>query len=218
MINQDFWELGQILIDFPLSYQFIKELSIREEANEHSTLSLRLVADRPLGQEDVLRLSEVPIQIYTTGGICLYSGICVSAGLYSLNGYSEILVNAKSWSYQADIQKNSRTFQNPSKSLSEVVQTVLGSYGFALSLEKDIPIPIMLSQQNETDWQFVRRVANQFGFLVFADSKAENRRVSIGVVSFGEEELTESVNFGLLEKDISSFCRTKSGKVEIAIL
>ncbi|MFR4350182.1 MAG: RHS repeat-associated core domain-containing protein [Roseburia sp.] len=211
MINQDFWELGQILIDFPLSYQFIKELSIREEANEHSTLSLRLVADRPLGQEDVLRLSEVPIQIYTTGGICLYSGICVSAGLHSLNGYSEILVNAKSWSYQADIQKNSRTFQNPSKSLSEVVQTVLGSYGFALSLEKDIPIPIMLSQQNETDWQFVRRVANQFGFLVFADSKAENRRVSIGVVSFGEEELTESVNFGLLEKDISSFCRTKSG-------
>ena len=33
MMNREFLELGQILIDFPLSYRFIKELTIREEAN-----------------------------------------------------------------------------------------------------------------------------------------------------------------------------------------
>ena len=56
-MNREFLELGQILIDFPLSYRFIKELTIREEANEHGTLFLQLVVDRMLTQEDILRLS-----------------------------------------------------------------------------------------------------------------------------------------------------------------
>ena len=121
-MNREFLELGQILIDFPLSYRFIKELTIREEANEHGTLFLRLVADRMLTQEDILRLSETPIQILAADGRRLFAGVCVSAGLSSLNDYCEILLTAKSWSYEADVKKQSRTFQNPSKMLSEVAQ------------------------------------------------------------------------------------------------
>ena len=41
MEKKEYLELGRILIDFPLSYRSIKELSIREEGNEHSSLSLK---------------------------------------------------------------------------------------------------------------------------------------------------------------------------------
>ena len=208
-MRQEYLDLGQIRIDFPLSYQFIKEISIQEDANEHSTLRMKLVVNQSIDKEDILRLSEVPVKVYAGEESCLYSGICLSADLHKLNSYNELILTAKSWSYQADIRKNNRTFQNPAKTLNEVVEAVLAPYGFAVSLQKDIPISIMLSQQKETDWEFVRRIANQFGFLVFADSKSEKKRISIGVVSFGEEELPEET-FDREEKDILTYCKTKS--------
>lgn len=208
-MRQEYLDLGQIRIDFPLSYQFIKEISIQEDANEHSTLIMKLVVSQQMSREEVLRLSEVPIKVYAVDGSCLYFGVCISVGLHKLNSYSELILEAKSWSYQADIQKNTRTFQNPNKMLSEVAEAVLAPYGLAVSLQTDVPVSIMLSQQNETDWEFIRRIANQFGFLIFADSKSERKALSIGVVSFGEEELSKET-FDWEGKDILTYCRTKS--------
>ena len=71
MEKKEYLELGRILIDFPLPYRSIKELSIREEGNEHSSLNLKLVADRRFGREDVLRYEKTPIRIYTPEGNCL---------------------------------------------------------------------------------------------------------------------------------------------------
>ena len=60
-MRQEYLDLGQIRIDFPLSYQFIKEISIQEDANEHSTLRMKLVVNQSIDKEDILRLSEVPV-------------------------------------------------------------------------------------------------------------------------------------------------------------
>ena len=86
-MRQEYLDLGQIRIDFPLSYQFIKEISIQEDANEHSTLRMKLVVNQSIDKEDILRLSEVPVKVYAGEESCLYSGICLSADLATMNLY-----------------------------------------------------------------------------------------------------------------------------------
>lgn len=208
---QEYLEIGRLLIDFPLSYRSIKELTIREEGNEHSRLGLKLVADRQFSREDVLRYEKTPIQIYTPEGNCVYAGICTSIGLCCLNQYTELLIEAHSFSILADVKPMERTFQNPSKNLSQIADRVLGSYGYSVSIQKDVAVPFMLSQQNETDWAFIKRVANQLGFMVFADSRSAMKRISIGTVPFSVSELPPQSELKSLGKDISAFWQVKNG-------
>ena len=209
MPDQEYLELNRILIDFPLPYVAVKELHILETANYHSIMNLRLISKKQLTKTEVLRYTDLPITVYTPEGGCIYAGICTELSLYSLNQYMEIGITAKSFSYQSDIKAENRTFQNPSKHLREVVDRVLGSYGYAIDLQKDIAIPIMLSQEGETDWAFVRRVANQFGYTVFVDSKSKGKRISIGTVPFSQETLNMG-ELPTLSKDIHAFWCAKN--------
>ena len=209
MPDQEYLELNRILIDFPLSYVAVKELHILETANNHSSMRLRLISKEQLSEKEVLRYTNTPVTVYTPEGGCIYAGICTELSLYSLNQYMEIGIIAKSFSYQSDIKAESRTFQNPSKHLSEVVDRVFGSYGYAIALQKDIPIPIMLSQEGETDWAFICRIANQFGYTVFVDSKSTAKRIHIGTVPFSQGTLCMG-ELPALSKDIHAFWRAKN--------
>ena len=107
------------------------------------------------------------------------------------------------------MKKQSRTFQNPSKMLSEVAQETLGAYGFAVSIENDIPISMMLSQQNETDWQFIRRVTNRLDFL-FLQTVNQERSASASVwCPLGKRRLPEAFAFEQTEKNITDYLRHK---------
>ena len=209
MPDQEYLELSRILIDFPLPYVAVRELHITEAADSHSTLTLQLISEGHLAEADILRYTDTPIGIYTPEGGCIYAGVCTEIRLGSLNQYMEIGITAKSYSYQADLKAYSRTFQNPSKHLSEVVERVFAPYGFAVSYQEDVPVPIMLSQNGETDWAFVRRVANQFGYAVFVNSKSTGKQISIGTVPFSQASLGTEKPL-LLSKDIAAFWRIKN--------
>ena len=211
MEKKEYLELGRILVDFPLSYRIIKELTIKEEGNEHSSLNLNLVADRRVDREDVLRYENTPIQVYAPDGKCVYAGICTSMGFCCLNQYTELLIEAHSFSVLADVKPMERTFQDPSKKLGQIVDRVLGSYGYSVSVQEDVTVPFMLSQQNETDWAFIKRVANQLGFMVFADSHSAMKRISIGTVPFSSSSLPAESELQSLGKDISAFWQVKNG-------
>ena len=211
MSDQEYLELGRLLIDFPLPYIAVQELHITESANEHSMLTLQMISAQQLSSEEILRYEDTPIKLYMPDGGCVYAGICTEIGFSSLNQYTQISITAKSFSYRADIKSHNRTFQNPSKYLSQVVDAVLAPYGFIVSLQEDIQIRIMLSQQEETDWAFVRRIVNQFGFTIFVDSKSSGKRISIGVVPFSKKSFFSEDHPFVLSKDIAAFWRTKNG-------
>ena len=212
MEKKEYLELGRILIDFPLALlRASKNFRSGRKGMEHSSLSLKLVADRQFSREDVLRYEKTPIRIYTPHGDCVYAGICTSIGLCCLNQYTELLIEARSFSILADAKPMERTFQNPSKKLGQIVEMVLGAYGYSVSIQKDVTVPFMLSQQNETDWAFIKRVANQLGFMVFADSHSEMKRISIGTVPFSISELPAESELQSLGKDISAFWQVKNG-------
>ena len=139
----------------------------------------------------------------------MFAGVTTSVRVHRLNQYNEVTLEAVSTSIKTDIEKHSRTFQDPSKMLSQVFQEVLAPYGVDLQLQRDMQIPQMLSQQDETDWCFVRRIANQFGMLIFTDSKALDIRISIGVVPFSQKTLPSNADLSWVEKDVANYWKVK---------
>ncbi len=209
MNEQEYLELWRVIVDYPLDIQAVKKLHVKENANEHGKLSLRVVSRQLVSEEDVVRLSDAPIRILTGEGSIAFSGVTTSVQVHRLNQYNEVTLEAASASIKTDIENHSRTFQDPGKMLSQVFQEVLAPYGVDLQLQRDMQIPQMLSQQNETDWCFVRRIANQFGMLIFTDSKALDIRISIGVVPFSQKTLPSNTDLSWVEKDIANYWKVK---------
>lgn len=207
MGNTEALELGRILIDIPIEYRAVKELHITDRANDYGTLSLTLILPETAGEDVSKRLEGQSLRILTPGGEEIFAGICTGAYLAGENRYRELRVEARSHACVTDREPRSRTFQSPGKTLSQVARSVMGDYSVSLRLERDIPIEQMLSQQEETDWHFLRRVANQFGMLLFTDVKSPQIRIHIGVYPFSRGELKLEDTYEI--KDIAGFWDVK---------
>lgn len=201
--------LGSLSVEFALAYSWIKSIHITDMADEHGQMELHLVSSAMLSPADVLPLEDAPVKVADPDGDAIFVGVCQSVGLANEANYSEIIIQAKSLSMQADRKKNSRTFQNPAKKLSEVANTVMAEYGITVEVKDDITVEQMLYQDAETDWAFLRRVANQFGCLLFTDSKADLMRVAIGTFPFAHKTLGPESAMADIDKNILSYIKIR---------
>ena len=207
MDNAETLELGRILVDIPVEYKAIRELHIRDYANEYGSLSLTLILSEDTGDDVAERLEGQSIRILTPEGQVIFAGVCCGAGLLKGNRYVQLQVEARSLAWLADKTPRDRTFQSEEKTLRQVAQTVLADYPVTLLIKQDVPLPQMLSQKGETDWQFLRRVANQCGLLLFTDVKSPNMKIAIGTVPFSVKPLQLA---GVYEKkDIGAYLDVK---------
>ena len=198
----DVLDLGHLLVRASFSYHIIKNISTAELVNEHGQLMLRLVLDGSQ-PSDFAKLEQSPIEVVDFEGNKAFCGICTNFKVEQFAQYAELLVTAQTQSYLADIEPRSRTFQSDSKTLKDILTPVLSPYGALLTFEKNPPVPQMIYQQNETDWAFARRIANQFGLSLFVNSKTSGFQVSVGVVPFSMDS-SSNIPDDVIEKDISA--------------
>lgn len=196
-------ELGRLIVQGPFTYRMIKEVSVTERMNEHGQMKVRLVLEESELEQDLERLEQSPVTLLTLDGTKVFCGICTDFGLERYSRYGELVITAMTYSHLADLTPNSRTFQSESKTLQEILNQVLPSYGALMSFEKNPPISQMIYQQNETDWAFAKRIANQFGLSLFVNGKALGFVVSVGTVPFSVQS-QGSLPEEMTEKNISA--------------
>jgi uncharacterized protein involved in type VI secretion and phage assembly len=109
-------------------------------------------------------------------------------------GSVQMVVRAYDKSHRMMRARKQRTFKN--KTVSDIVKEVAGEYGFSISAQDSgDPLDFML-QHNETDWDFIWRLARRVGFefLVTGESQA----------SFGPPELGDEIELTYPD-DLHSF-------------
>lgn len=77
--------------------------------------------------------------------------------------------------HKMDIQKKKRSFQNKNMSLQELIFSITNSYGrsdFILNLPNN-PIGRLWVQYEETDWEFVKRIASYYNAGLFPNKTLE---------------------------------------------
>lgn len=109
-----------------------------------------------------------------------------------------------------------KTFQDPSKTLRGVAEEVCQAYGADITLDSDMPVKQVLSQDNETDWQFLKRIAAAQGKVLFTDILADGIRIFMGETGFREEDgsvLGEAAGYGRDGAELASMvANTGSGE------
>lgn len=109
----------------------------------------------------------------------LFKGDVVSLDLDFGPGSVELLVRGLDRSHALQRSRRVRTFQNQTS--SDIAEKILGEAGFDVETDPSGDPHEFIQQDNETDWDFMWRLAERIGFeLVVVDGTAHFRRQSIG--------------------------------------
>lgn len=178
----------------------VEEWKLVEELNEHAYLEFCAVIQSEDGKEPLLFRSEEqdPIRLYYLEDGKrkeLFCGVVTNADLAYQAGIYELKVVAKSNSYLTDITKKSRTFQQVSMTYQELFQIVLKDYpGVKVLYEiADCPIGELVVQYEETDWDFLKRMASRIGVPVCTEVKQEGICLYIGFPRLGLHQVSMSL-------------------------
>ncbi len=179
--------LGSLILQTGIAVKYIKDVRIEEAADKHGRMKVRFLTDDKMEDTDMVRLDGSDITLRTEDGENVFCGKCVGFHLIRGNQYAEVELAAETASVLKDRDKNSVTFQGEKKTLDDVLAKGIGR-GSLVQIDQNITIADMLSQENETDWEFGRRIANQYKKQFFVNSKTAGCQIHVGRKPFAEKD------------------------------
>jgi len=181
----------------PYEIEQLHEVEIRQKMNEHFTLKLKGVLKNTQGDEYAELSTEgtnVALFAYDTNGeaYVLYQGIVKEVMIKNTEDTRYIEVEAISYSYMMDIEKKSRSFQDKSKTYTELFDQVAGSYPGAVVTDMATNGAVtskFIMQHEETDWAFLKRLASHFNTGLICDARFDKPSCYLGIPSSPVQEL-----------------------------
>ena len=177
------------------------EFSIKPNINAEAKIKV-LLSDVEETTDNILEfLNWKPIKIVETANDGtenyppLFAGIIINCEINHEGGSREANILAASGSFQLDIMKKSRSFQNTEMSYREVIDDLLKSTEKASFLyfadEKKLDKPVI--QYQETDFSFAVRIASHQNTCIYPDIAEPAPRIYYGLRK-GEDRGELSVN------------------------
>lgn len=93
-----------------------------------------------------------------------------------------------------DMTENTRIFQDGSNTLEAITSKIIGKYGAGCLISSDFEEPIshMVVQYEETDWEFLKRMASELGGYLIPYYKTSGCRSMIGIEERTGVDLSDS--------------------------
>ncbi|MBR4083875.1 MAG: hypothetical protein IKK33_06280, partial [Lachnospiraceae bacterium] len=181
MIPQAFLKL-----DCNIDYLSILDISVKNKVGNHGEMKVKLLVEYEKSEDMPKRIRGTEVNLNDDTNSRIFSGICVEAEVFEAPEYRELDIEVMTHSVLADMEKEYNTYQSMSKTLGELFEETYDEYSATLIIDKDVEIPFTLSQEHETDWKFLKRIAAQYGKEVFV-----NPRVARMYVFVGEPDVTQ---------------------------
>lgn len=112
----------------------------------------------------------------------------------------ELMVKGKSCAM--DIVRRSRSFQNKSMTVHQLIREVMSGYDNSDCIIQipDEPIGKLVVQYQETDWEFLMRFVSRYGAVLIPDLTTENLSLFVGVPSDGVPYTVNPYQYSLVKK------------------
>lgn len=121
----------------------------------------------------------------------LFTGLLEKGEVYQNITGTYVVLSLTGMTRMLDKLKHTRVFQNKSMTYAEIVNKILKKYGFSylseLSLEQSINEIIV--QYQETDWEFLQRIASHMEVGVLPSFVGNNKYIVIGLQKKKEEAI-----------------------------
>ena len=182
-----------------IPFQRILHLRISHAPNAHGRAEIRGLIPR----EQARRLAE---QTDETTGIeittdakeqpqCLFYGVVSMLNIGQQSEYAVLDLVAETTSSRLSAKQNSRTFQNTGKTYGQILNQVLEGRGTVSVMVTDRPIGSMIMQCDETDWEFIIRMASQLGVPAFSNIIARTPQIYIGLPPSSRTKEIETLTY-----------------------
>ncbi|MGF9819810.1 hypothetical protein [Brevibacillus agri] len=155
----------RIRVTAPYRIKRIEDVRMEWKPNEHARLYLRGVVDDSEKVNAVLQAaSDDEIHLYDSDGkteTTIFKGIVTSVQIAHTQGVYAIELEGQSGSFQLDVTKKRRSFQQAEMTYPKLVQEVIKTYpghNVTTSIGEGVQIGEPIIQYDETDWELLKRL------------------------------------------------------------
>ncbi|MBG9943115.1 contractile injection system protein, VgrG/Pvc8 family [Brevibacillus formosus] len=173
----------------PYQLTHLVELTITKKINEHARLTFTGIVPEELKDSYVeMTEAQTPIEISQVdndgNATPLFAGIVLEIGIKAVRDVYYLYVEAVSPTYNLDVKRKSRSFQNKAMTYGSLLKTIAGEYpGMDIMdmASNGGKLGSFTMQYQETDWQFLKRLASRFQTGLMPASVFEKPKFSFGV-------------------------------------
>lgn len=179
---------SELIVVEPFSFISFTEIEILQQVNEHGTAHITGVLDKSSEENLLEKLSIneiVTVKAVLENGetVIIFKGIICQVSLCAEGGIKRLELYAKSHTCLMDMKKQIRIFQNIEQTFSAVAAYV-GKENNARVIcpeGKEQVTGRLVVQYQETDWEFLKRLASMLNTIIVAD--CINGRISFSLGS-----------------------------------
>ncbi|WP_052723770.1 contractile injection system protein, VgrG/Pvc8 family [Paenibacillus wulumuqiensis] len=177
-------------LDGPIHPQHFNELTITRKLNEHGYMMVTGVLPEEQGASMIHHeLEGQPVvlrQLDTEGHSVqrLFHGIITRFTVHCIRSVYTFELEAISQSGQMDVERKRRSFQHTKQTYAELVTALVREYTYGDAIDtiaNATPLGGLVLQYDETDWQFLKRLASRFGSVLVPEITAASPKVFFGV-------------------------------------
>lgn len=171
---------GNIRVE-PYELIHLLSLEIKKPINSHARLTFTALIDkskkeayiRQAASESTVKITLLDENSTKSKGTVIFDGIVLNVKVNDVRGTYYLTVDAISHTYALDRKRNKRSFQNPKLTYSSLIKAVLSDYkgaDFIDGASHGKAIQTFVMQYEETDWQFLKRMASRFNAVLVASA------------------------------------------------
>ncbi|OFS25011.1 phage baseplate assembly protein V [Clostridium sp. HMSC19A10] len=164
-MKEDFVAYDNLRV-FPYEITHIKDLKVENGINNHAILKMTGIIDDEFKDsyiERTIDTTEITIYYETEGeDINIFKGVPTKIRVDVIEEVYTLSVEAISYTYKMDLYKVKRDFQDTNMTTHELISEVMETYrGAVYNINiPDEPIGKYILQYNETDYEFLKRIAS----------------------------------------------------------
>ena len=176
-------------LEIPYEAEQIEDIKIVVPLNDHGSLYAKLLIPEGKISEYINKSIKdekiIASRVNENGKKSkLFVGKINNVHMSFKGGLHMMEIKCLSYTKDFDIKKNSRTFADLDMTYEQVIDKVLSSYGkkdFTDNLSHGTAIEKFVLQYEETDWQFIKRIATHFNGILLPEATEECGRFHFGI-------------------------------------
>jgi|GEM_PF-351203 len=209
-------------IEIPYNGIQVEDIQIVQPINDHASLKLKLLIEEGKILEYINKnVSEEKVNVSridedTKEETKLFVGKINEVFMSYKGGLHIMELECISYTKDFDIKKNSRTFCNLDMTYQQVIQKVLEPYikkNFTDNITEGQAIGEFILQYEETDWEFIKRIASHFNGVLLPEFTADYGRFHFGIPEINNDKKLDLDDYEVV-KDINTYNKREALGIE----
>jgi len=204
--------------EYPI--QELYDLQIIHELNNHSTMHLIGILKEKEAKDFIFSINQNEAIEIVLDEKVIFSGIPTEVSVECEHGVNYVCLEFKSCTYEMDITRYSRSFQDKKMTFDQLIGFISKGYKDGDFTNTGAPgkeIQKIRLQYNETDWEFLKRMASDEGTVLVPDITAAKPRFWFGIPKSKESIEVDRYDCYNLTQKAETIDKTENMYYEIEI-